>query len=567
MHLHLFFFVDLIISDADIEQLCLLEIDKFLRRNGKKLADFGCLPKIVSPVAEVYSNVLLANELSYDRGEMLAKHELYFRSLNVEQLSTYKHIVDAVNCGVGQMFFVDGYGGTGKTFLWNALSFRFRSEGKIVLNVASSGIASLLLPGGRTAHSQFAIPMLLTKDSCCRIDKGTDKAQLLELASLIIWDEAPMINRWAFEAFDRTLRDIMSNVVKGASGLPFGGKTVVLGGDFRQILPVVPRGGRADIVHACINSSPLWRGCRVLKLTKNMRLQFPSDGIDSECLKVFAKWILDIGDGKLGEDNDGEFVIQIPEDLLIKSTGDHIGDIVSSTYPRLLESIHNPNFFQDRAILAPTLELVEKVNDYVMSLIPGECKEYLSCDTVLKCDEDIGIDRRWITPEFLNDIKCSGMPNHKLHFKVGVPVMLLRNIDVSAGLCNGTRLTVLELGKNIIGVQVVSGPHSGDRAWIPRMNLVPSDANVSISFQRRQFPLCVCFAMSINKSQGQTLSSVGLFLPRLVFTYGQLYVAASRVKTRGGLKILITDDCGQLSSSTTNVVYPEVFRKIGLVYS
>jgi len=113
---------------------------------------------------------------------------------------------------------------------------------------------------------------------------------------------------------------------------------------------------------------------------------------------------------------------------------------------------------------------------------------------------------------------------------------------------------------------VVSGPHSGDRAWIPRMNLVPSDANVSISFQRRQFPLCVCFAMSINKSQGQTLSSVGLFLPRLVFTYGQLYVAASRVKTRGGLKNLITDDCGQLYSSTTNVVYQEVFRKIGLIY-
>ena len=77
---------------------------------------------------------------------------------------------------------------------------------------------------------------------------------------------------------------------------------------------------------------------------------------------------------------------------------------------------------------------------------------------------------------------------------------------------------------------MVSGPHSGDRAWIPRMNLVPSDANVSISFQRRQFPLCVCFAMSINKSQGQTLSSVGLFLPRPVFTDGQLYVVLRVLK-------------------------------------
>lgn len=154
----------------------------------------------------------------------------------------------------------------------------FRSEGKIVLNVASSGIASLLLPGGRTAHSQFGIPLMLSEESGCTIEKEGNKAQLLTMASLIILDEAPMISRLAFEAFDRTMRDIMSNVVDGASDLPFGGKTVVLGGDFRQILLVVPKRGRADIVHACVNSSMLWRRCRVLKLTKNTRLQFPTNG-------------------------------------------------------------------------------------------------------------------------------------------------------------------------------------------------------------------------------------------------------------------------------------------------
>jgi len=545
-----------------LKELCLVEIDKLLRLNGKTLEDFECMPKISVPVVEAFNNVLLANELSYDSEEMLVRHGECFSNLNEGQLNVYVQVIDAVYNNLGRMFFVDGYGGTGKTYLWNALSFRLRSEGLIVLNVASSGIASLLLPGGRTAHSQFAIPLVLVEDSCCLIEKEGNKAQLLTMASLIIWDEAPMINRLAFEAFDRTMRDIMNNVVDGALDRPFGGKTIVFGGDFRQILPVVPKGGRADIVHATINSSPLWSGCKVLKLTENMRLGVGVDSHVNENLAAFAKWILDIGDGKVGEIDDGEAIIEIPTDIIVENSGNPIGDIVSSTYPDLLDNLVDSSYFNDRAILAPTLELVEKVNDYVMTLIPGEEKDYLSCDTVCKCDDDVGIDHRWITPEFLNDIKCSGMPNHKLSLKVGVPVMLLRNIDQSAGLCNGTRLTVVSLGKNVICARVIGGGHSGETVFIPRMNLIPSGTNVSIKFERRQFPLVVSFAMTINKSQGQTLSHVGLYLPRPVFTHGQLYVAVSRVRARTGLKILITDENSDPSSFTTNVVYQEVFQKI-----
>jgi ATP-dependent DNA helicase PIF1 len=551
-----------VLSPETLKEFCLIEIEIFLRENGKTLSDYECMPQLKEPKPGMFNNILLENEYQYDPDEMNSLHDEHVNNLNSDQLSAYQVIYDAVDNGLGNMFFVNGYGGTGKTFLWKTLSYRLRSEGKIVLNVASSGIASILLPGGKTAHSQFGIPLVLTKEACCKIDKKSKKAELLIMASLIIWDEAPMINKWAFEAFERTLQDIMSEVDVVNKTLPFGGKTVVFGGDFRQILPVIPKGSRADIVHATINSSYLWRKCKVLTLYQNMRLQISYNPDENQKIAKFAQWILDIGDGKVGVVEDGEYTVEIPRDLLINSHSNPIGDIIDEIYPKLLDNIFTPGFFQNRAILAPTLEVVEKINDYVLALFPGESKEYLSCDSILKCDNDVGVDCRWITTEFLNDIKCSGLPNHKLNLKIGVVIMLMRNINVSSGLCNGTRLIVNYMGTNVIGAQIVTGTNIGDVVYISRYNLIPSDANVSISFQRRQFPVCVCFGMSINKSQGQSLRYVGLYLPRPVFTHGQLYVALSRVTTRSGLRILILDDEGKPKSSTTNVVYPEVFQRI-----
>jgi ATP-dependent DNA helicase PIF1 len=293
-----------------------------------------------------------------------------------------------------------------------------------------------------------------------------------------------------------------------------------------------------------------------------MRLQYSSDRAENENISIFAKWILYIGDGKICRVEDGEAIVEIPPDIFVQDVTNPIGDIIDSIYPHILKNMFVPGFFEDRAILAPTLEIVEEINNYVLSLMPGDVKEYLSSDSISRCDGDDVVDHRWITTEFFNDIKCSGLPNHRLILKVGVPIMLLRNLDVSSGLCNGTRLTVTYHGFDVIGAQIVSGNKDGEVVYIPRMRLLPSDANVTISFQRRQFPLCVCFAMTINKSQGQTLGLVGLYFPRPVFTHGQLYVVVSRVRTRSGLKILIIDDSNKVVSFTVNVVYPEVFQKM-----
>jgi ATP-dependent DNA helicase PIF1 len=133
-----------------------------------------------------------------------------------------------------------------------------------------------------------------------------------------------MMHKHCFEAVDRTLRDIMLEPNNGRNDIPFGGKVVVLGGDFRQILPVIPKGTRQDIVHASINSSKLWPYFEVLTLTKNMRLMHGCSPEEVQERKAFSEWVLGIDDGCIGDVSDEHIQLRIPPDLLIKTDGDPI---------------------------------------------------------------------------------------------------------------------------------------------------------------------------------------------------------------------------------------------------
>ena len=346
-----------------------MEIEKILKSNGTSLSNWKNMPKPFRDVTDS-QNVLILDELSYNRDELREEHDRDILKMTDEQRKIYEEIMDAVIGKKGGVFFVYGFGGTGKTFLWRLLSAAIRSRGEIVLNVASSGIASLLLQGGRTAHSRFGIPINPDEFSLCNLPPGTDAANLVKEASLIIWDEAPMMSKHCFESLDRSLADMMRSTEKK----PFAGKVVVLGGDFRQVLPVINGGSRAEIVLNSLNYSYLWRHCKVLKLTKNMRLL--STDLTAEELKEleeFSQWILDVGDGVAGEPNDGDALITIPDEFLIMDTNDPIESISKEVYgdTTALQQQKDPIFFQERAILCPTNEDVNNINQHMLDKFDG----------------------------------------------------------------------------------------------------------------------------------------------------------------------------------------------------
>ena len=140
--------------------------------------------------------------------------------------------------------------------------------------------------------------------------------------------------------------------------------------------------------------------------------------------------------------------------------------------------------------------------------------------------------------------------------------MLLRNLDIKKGKCNGTRLIVKHLHGHIIEAEILTGTHKGEYVFIPRIKLAPSDVSLPFTLERTQFPIRLSYCMTINKAQGQTFDKLGIFLPSPVFSHGQLYVAFSQARSFQSITVLVGQTMVQglfgTKTITKDVVYKEI---------
>ena len=352
------------------------------------------------------------DEPEYDRQQQQAYVADNERRLTADQRVVYDDVVTRLDNGTGGAIFLQAPGGCGKTFLENLLLAKVRSEGQVAVAVATSGIAACLLDGGTTAHYRFRIPLRLHDgENVCGIARRTPEAAHLQACRLIVWDEAAMANRRAFEAVDRTLRDLRDR------DEIFGGVLTVLSGDWRQILPVVKNGGRAQVVDACFKSSPLWPSMTVMQLETNMRVQLQHDNRAAE----FSAFLLRVGNGELPIVRELGDVINVPEQ--IRSPATTVEELAARIFPDLDANYEDADWLHQRAILTTRNADAAVVNDALMELLPGPTSHYRSVDTMTDPDAVP------MPTEVLNSIELSGLPSHALTLKVSFSSTLY-NISV-----------------------------------------------------------------------------------------------------------------------------------------
>jgi hypothetical protein len=487
----------------------LWSIEDILAAHGRSLSepDYGMqLPQ--RPVGMGQAQASCMRRHVFDVTECISQRDDIVSKFTDEQRLAYDEILKSVRGDSStNVFAILASAGSGKTMWVDGLTWSLRASGHIVLNVAASALAATLLPGGSTAHSTFRIPIPTTSASYCGA-KGAER-EMIRLSKCICYDEVSMVGQAVADCLDRFLQDVMGN------SQPFGGKTVVFLGDFKQLSPV--ESGRR--YPATVKSCSWWPQCCVLRFTKNWRAAQQPE---------YCKFLENVGNGHL---------LQVPVPLASRAhTLEHL---IASVYGNDITSVSSSR----RLIMAFTLQTCQEVNDACMSAIPGEAFMASSYD-----DTRDNRHSDLYNEDYLATLPLHGVPPATLMLKIGARYMITKNYDPSVGACNGTMCELLHTSRTMCQIKIQSGIHVGRVICLPRCSCHVSRENSGLPFDftRVQFPLIPSYCVSVHKSQGQSLTRIGLIIDRDSFAHGQVYTALSRTSGWDSISVLLPDNADHI---------------------
>uniref|UniRef100_A0A183BNP0 ATP-dependent DNA helicase n=1 Tax=Globodera pallida TaxID=36090 RepID=A0A183BNP0_GLOPA len=410
---------------------------------------------------------------------------------------------------VPRLFMVTGEGGAGKTFTYNKIIAKTKAAGFNFLPMATTGIAAELLYEGQTVHKRLCRAKHIDSSTPLNVDQESHFAEMLRNIDGMIIDEISMQHRDVLEYVDRLLRFVApTDFLKS---LPFAGKAVVIGGDWKQLTPVILGGGHLDQLDASVKNSILFKHFTTRRLVANHRLQAGQ--------QRYRDFIKRVGIGII---NDNRQFIKLPVTMVEPDRE----KLLKATFPDelLKDPLDNWEELAGRAILCPLNRETFELNDIIMDQLETTERTYTGVTTPIvdiAGANELENALADINIENLARMTPPGIPEHHLRVKVGSIMMINTNVSLEEGLCNGTRVQICKLGNNILRCKIMTGKHRG-----------------LIKCERIQFPLRPGSVMTINKSQGQTLTHVGVLLDKSqCFSHGQLYTALSRVRDSANIRV------------------------------